>query len=172
MFLYVFQPVERVLASAIRNKFISLSPTIRILLYVALRVERFIETDLVIYVFDFQSKCRHISLCNPASYARQHPPMETINFGSILSIGIFLYLAQPVENLLDTAFEKSYTCSSHTIGVFLYVAEPVKRVIATNFKTNFFGSRTTIGIHPYVDQSDERVLQREFANIPALFDSP
>jgi len=45
----------------------------------------------------------------------------------LLSAGI----DQTVESVLAVAFGNNYVGSSPTIGIFLYVAQPVERVLAT-----------------------------------------
>ena len=76
MFLYVAQPVERVLAVAFRNKlcwfeshyqYVCSSPTISIFLYVAQAIERVLTVALGNKLFWFESHYWHVSLCSPGS---------------------------------------------------------------------------------------------------------
>ena len=59
--------------------------------------------------------------------------MEKSYVGSSPTIGIFLYLALAVENVIAVAFGIRYVGSSPTIGIFLYVALAVESVIAVAF---------------------------------------
>jgi len=51
---------------------------------------------------------------------------------SIPPIGIFLYVAQPIERVLATALENIHIGSSPTFAVFLYIAQPVERLLAAD----------------------------------------
>ena len=60
--------------------------------------------------------------------------MEKSYVGSSPTIGIFLYLALAVENVIAVAFGIRYVGSSPTIGIFLYVARAVETHVSTSFQ--------------------------------------
>ena len=60
------------------------------------------------------------------------------------TLGIFLYVAQAVERVLEVAFRKIYVGFSPTLGTFLYVVQAVEGVIAVAFRKRiiFFESHS------------------------------
>ena len=57
-----------------------------------------------------------------------------IYVGSSPTIGIFLYVAPAVEDVLAVTCGKKYVGSSPTVGIFLYVALAVEHVLSVAFE--------------------------------------
>ena len=58
----------------------------------------------------------------------------TQTVGSSPTLGIFLYVAQTVERVLEVAFRNIYVGFSPTLGKFLYAVQAVENFIAVAFK--------------------------------------
>ena len=50
------------------------------------------------------------------------------------TLGIFLYVAQAVERVLEVAFRKIYVGFSPTLGTFLYVVQAAESLIAVTIR--------------------------------------
>jgi len=55
-------------------------------------------------------------------------------YGSLSPINcLILYVAQPVQHVLEVAFGKKFVCSGLTNGIFVYMAQAFESVLAAAF---------------------------------------